>query len=364
MERTRAADGGAGSEATAGWPWPDAAPLFASGTDALAALLRWGAARHGWSRVWLPSYYCPDVPAALRAHVPGIDLHAYADHDLWAPPGPASATLAPGDVVTLANQLGVRRRPGIGGIRGAGAVVVEDHSHDLGSDWAHTSDADYAFASLRKTLPIPDGGVVWSPRGVELPAEPVTATGGAGAEALATAIRARQRLAGSATSGRLPFRALARIAAAGSVGAGPAAATWPPGSPQRHGISPVSRALLPGMPLQAWRARRRANIELLADAIATPSQARLLAAPEGGVAFALTLVFDTSEARAEAQRALAARAVVPTVLWPLHPSRDLGAGQADADLSGRILSVHADQRFGEADMHELAAILRDALREA
>lgn len=363
MERTRAADG-TGSEATAGWPWPDAAPLFASGTDALAALLRWGAAQRGWSRVWLPSYYCPDVPAALRAHVTGLELHAYPDHDLWAPPGPASAALAPGDVVVVANQLGVRRRPGNQGIRGAGAVVVEDHSHDLGSDWAHTSDADYAFASLRKTLPIPDGGVAWSPRGLELPAEPVAARGGPAAEALATAIRARQRLAGSAASGRLPFRALARIAAAGAVDAGPAAGTRPPGSSKRSGISPVSRALLSAMPLQAWRERRRLNVAILAAAVEPPSRARILLAPAGGVAFALTLVFDTSEARAEAQQALAARAVVPTVLWPLHPSRDLGAGQADADLSRRILSIHADQRFGEADMVALAAILRDALRDA
>ena len=56
-----------------------------------------------------------------------------------------------------------------------------------------------------------------------------------------------------------------------------------------------------------------------------------------------------------------ARAVVPSVLWPLNEARDWGVGAADADLSGRILSIHGDQRYDEADMHRLAGILRDAL---
>src|ERR671922_295368 len=52
------------------------------------------------------------------------------------------------------------------------AVVVEDHSHDPFSPWALGSEASYAFSSLRKTLPIPDGGILWSPRGLDLPPQP------------------------------------------------------------------------------------------------------------------------------------------------------------------------------------------------
>ena len=53
--------------------------------------------------------------------------------------------------------------------------------------------------------------------------------------------------------------------------------------------------------------------------------------------------------------------MVPAILWPLDPDRDWGAGEADADLSRRILSIHGDQRFDETDMRRLAAILREAL---
>jgi hypothetical protein len=124
----------------------------------------------------------------------------------------------------------------------------------------------------------------------------------------------------------------------------------------------VSRVLLPRMPADAWRERRRLNFETLVREANVPPHARVLLPPAGSVAFAFTLVFDTGADRDRAQWALAARAVVPTVLWPLDPSRDRGTGAADVDLSRRILSVHCDQRHDAEDMARLAAILRTALR--
>jgi hypothetical protein len=337
-------------------PWLEGASLFASGSDALAGLVRWGLRRHGWRRVWLPSYYCPDVPAALVAAAGReVELRAYPDASLWRPTDQGVVPAAAGDVVVVANQLGVRPRPAMTRLAGH-AVIVEDHSHDPGSAWALESHADYAFASLRKTLPIPDGGAVWSPQGRELPPEPAGEDGTNGngdlarrsADRLAAALDRRGRV-DAAVDDRLRFRALARTAA------GPA------GAASSGGISPVSRALLPQMPIRAWRERRRRNLEVLADAAASVPGARILGAPAGAVAFALTLVFDSARARRRAQRALVSRAVVPAVLWPLDPARDWGAGPAEADLSGRILSIHGDQRYGGADMRRLADILREAL---
>ncbi len=118
------------------------------------------------------------------------------------------------------------------------------------------------------------------------------------------------------------------------------------------------------MPVRAWRERRRQNLEVLAGALASVVSAqgmRVLGAPAGGVAFALTLVFEDAAARAAAQEALIARAVVPAVLWPLDPARDWGASPEDANLSSRLLSLHGDQRFDADDMHRLAAVLREAL---
>jgi hypothetical protein len=74
------------------------------------------------------------------------------------------------------------------------------------------------------------------------------------------------------------------------------------------------------------------------------------------------LVFHTAEQCGAARDSLRERAVAPTVIWPLDAARHPGVGPADADLSTRILSIACDQRYTEADMHDLAAILRDALR--
>ena len=334
-----------------GLPWLANAALFGSGRDALAALVGWGVRRHGWRRVWLPSYNCPEVPATLLASAgEGIDLCVYPDAGLEAPADLDAVPAQAGDILVVVNQLGVRGRPGIALARGRGVVVVEDHSHDPGSSWALESTADYAFASLRKTLPIPDGGAVWSPLGREPPPEPAPdagRVGGRGGPRLAVALEAR---AGRwAADERLRFRALAR-AAAGSGEPEPGAA-----------VSPVSRALLPQMAARAWRERRRQNLEVLADAVAATRGVRVLGAPEGGLAFALALVFDDAADRAPALAALTARAVVPSVLWPLDPRRDWGVGAADADLSSRILCVHGDQRFDADDMRALAPLLREAL---
>jgi hypothetical protein len=336
-----------GTVTVADLPWLAGASLFASGSHALVALVRWGARRHGWGRVWLPSYYCPDVPAALRAlAAEDVELRAYPDHALTAPPDIAGIPAAPGDVIVVANQLGIRRAPDAGDVVARGAVIVEDHSHDLGSDWARAGCADYAFASLRKTLPIPDGGAVWSPRRLELPPEPSGADDRAGraSESLAAALVRRQERAGSA-DGRLRFLALARSAARQAD----------PSS--RPGISPVSRALLPLMPAGMWRERRRLNLGILLREAEPPRGAHVLLPPARGVAFAFTLVFDAAGDRARIEQALLQRAVVPSVIWPLDPTRDRGADQADADLSRRILSVHCDQRYGEEEMHRLAGIL-------
>ena len=328
-----------------GRPWLQRSALFASGRDALVGLLRWGVGRHGWRRVWLPSYNCPEVPAALLAAVrDSVELRAYPDALMDAAADLAAIPTAPGDVVLLVNQLGARPAPDIGPARARGVIVVEDHSHDPGSAWAEASGADYAFASLRKTLPIPDGGAVWSPRGLDLPPEPA---GGHERARLADALGARRRRL--RPDDRLVFRALAR-AASGSPEPVPGVA-----------ISPVSRALLPDMPVGAWRERRRRNLDILADGVAPATGVRVLRAPNGGVAFALTLVFDDAEARAAVRSALISRAVVPLVLWPLHPTRHWGVGPADAELSRRVLSIQGDQRFDADDMHRLAAVLRDVL---
>ena len=145
------------------------ANYYADGRQALIHLYR----SQGWQRLWVPEYFCYDVVASLRET--GLELRFYTDypddHD-------DSKTLEniqrnglfrPTDAVMRVNYFGTRsyRSP-----EKLMVPVVEDHTHDLIGDWALRSNADWCIASLRKSLPIPEGGMLWSPVGLRLPEQP------------------------------------------------------------------------------------------------------------------------------------------------------------------------------------------------
>src|SRR4051794_34841581 len=182
------------------FPWPVDSPLFGSGRDALRVLVDWGMRERGWRRIWLPSYYCQEVPAALRSlDSPELRVCAYADSLDRPQPALEGLPIEPHDIVVVANQLGLRRQPNLP-VSAENVEFIEDHSHDLAATWAMHSRAHYAFASLRKTLPLPDGGVAWSPRGLPLPPEPELTDGHASAALarLSGMILKGQYLAGAA----------------------------------------------------------------------------------------------------------------------------------------------------------------------
>ena len=142
-------------------PWADRRTLFGCGRDALRALVEHGRAHFGWQRLWMPSYFCQEVVAAAKT---SIELATDLD-------GPGSVPdfgdvhVRRGDAVFIVNYFGLRSSI----VPPAGAAIVEDHTHDPWSEWSRRSVADFCLVSLRKTLPVPDGGLVWSPRQHVLP---------------------------------------------------------------------------------------------------------------------------------------------------------------------------------------------------
>ena len=139
-----------------------------SGRDALVAL----ASARRFARVHVPSFYCQDVAVALRDAGHAVVIYAEAPLPDDAPVAPPP-DLRAGDALVVSNTLGLRARSPIdASALPAGVTVVEDHTHDPASPWARATTADFAFASLRKWLPLPDGGVVWSRAGHATPTPP------------------------------------------------------------------------------------------------------------------------------------------------------------------------------------------------
>jgi hypothetical protein len=305
----------------------------------MRALLSWGRERNGWKRLLAPTFFCQDVLGALARELP-IVLYEDAPHRAL----PARVDAHRSDVLLVTNIYGMRTQPRIQ----TDAVLLEDHSHDPLSTWAWASHADYAVASLRKTLPLPDGGVLWSPQGRELPLEREVTDAHlrAAYDRLGAMALKRLYLAGFDVNKR-DFRA--RFAASERfVGVG-----------EVSGISPFSRARLMSLPAQRWREARLSNLEAFSRAFGEEPRAHLLAAPFGAI-----LLIDSYSLRERVRKTLIAERIYPAVLWSLETPVTKGIPPDQVALSRRLLHVHCDFRYSREDTAHVASRARAAIRRA
>lgn len=339
--------------------------LFATGCGAMAAVLRLlarrGPADAGASsavrrrepefrgRLHMPSYFCMGVAEALSAEVPLVWYRHLPDGR-----GPRFETLraVAGDVVVAQNLFGrdeqaawdtwIRAHPGV--------TVLEDHSHDPFSTWARASSAAYAVASLRKTLPLPDGGLLWSPRGLTLP-QP---TGGEspGAHLKLAAMLLKQAWLGGRAVPKDDFRALQQRGERALLGStGPASA--------------LTAAVLPLLDLAGLRAASTRNARALIAQLpsATPAWTVLTGGPHDAAPFRVQLVCASEAGRDSLLGHLARHQIFAPVHWRQHRA-GLWSGDAEAaDLASRMLTVPVDHRCGPDDVRRVAEVLRAVAAE-
>jgi hypothetical protein len=328
---------------------PTAARWYATGRDALHALVRFGATELGWKRLRYPSYYCFD---ALRPLAGGpLELEPYLD-------GPVRDAVSiddslaesrPGDVALVVNYFGLRSNPRLT----APIALIEDHTHDPDGEWARSSTADYAFASLRKTLPIPDGAVSWSPRGATLPAvAPVTAeAAGISARRLAGMFMKSFWIAGHGLEKQTFREAIAE--------AEEALATAP-----ESAMTGLSRAILGSLSPHQWSTARARNHAAFVATFDGGGVAAVLPPDPGATPFCVTLLFARALDRDHARSMLMDRHVYPAILWPQVPTLDGDARETDIALSARLLMIHCDLRSSEAEMRAVATLASEACRPA
>ncbi|MGX6603140.1 hypothetical protein ACWKSP_13510 [Micromonosporaceae bacterium Da 78-11] len=313
--------------------------LFATGCGALSALLRRLGHR---GRLHMPSYFCMGVAEALSADMPIAWYRHLPDGR-----GPRFGTLraVPGDVVLAQNLFGhddgtpwhewIEANPDV--------TVVEDHSHDPFSDWARDSTAAYAVASLRKTLPLPDGGLLWSPRGLDLP-EPI-GTPSPGAHLKLAAMLLKAAWLDGRPLAKDSFRSMQQQGERVLLGsAGPACE--------------ATRAVLPLLDVAGLRATSTRNAEAMIDALPAATGAWRVR-PVGGTApFRVQLVCRSEPVRDAVLDLLARDGIFAPVHWRQDRS-GLWSGDAEAaDLAGRMLTLPVDHRCGPDDIRRIAAVLR------
>ncbi|MEM9489576.1 MAG: hypothetical protein AAGC55_10555 [Myxococcota bacterium] len=321
--------------------------LLGSGRDALRLLLTSAACR----RVWVPSYFCQEVVAAI-ASCPVTAL-VYPDSPLDSTRDLSALPVEAGDGILVMNYFGLRTSQALRLPERADITIIEDHTHDPCSPWALGSTADYCVASLRKLYPVPDGGVLWSPRGHSLPAPPALAPElcRASLDKLAGMILKGYYLDGHPVP-KERFRGLLARGETALYGA------------RISTITELSRDLLTAFPLAAWRAQRLAHFRRICDRFPAIAGVRLLKPtdPEQPPFVAL-VVFDDPASRDRVHRQLIDQRIYASALWPLDNPVLAGIPTEHRALAGRLFTIPLDMRYNPTDIDLVAEILAQTLQK-
>ena len=312
------------------------ANYYADGRQALIDLYR----SQGWQRLWVPEYFCYDVIASLKEA--GLDLRFYVDYpgnnDNLNDNENLNLNFRQGDALLRVNYFGMRsyRSP-----EKLMVPVVEDHTHDLIGGWAMNSHADWCIASWRKSLPIPEGGILWSPVGLKLPEQPEKSD-------------ENERIAA------IRWEAM-RMKAWYLAGEDVEKATFRAGFVDTEeyfdradvcALDRESSEYLKSFDIRGWYNKKYENWELLRD---IKKEGVKVIRPEdlGCYPFSLVLLFDFQIDRDKVRKALIENQIYPAILWNV-PSPTEGE---IFKFSRGMLSIHCDARYTKEEILQMRSIL-------
>ena len=319
------------------------ANYYADGRQALIHLYRF----QGWQRLWVPEYFCQDVIESLKEA--GLELRFYADcpgyneDDQTLEAIQRNGYFRPMDAILRVNYFGTRsyRSP-----EKLNIPVVEDHTHDLIGSWAINSHADWCIASLRKSLPIPEGGMLWSPVGLKLPKAPAVSEENENIASIrGEAMRLKARYLAREDVEKAAFRSgfvdteeyfdRADVCA----------------------LDKESQRFIETFDVHDWYNKKRDNWGLLCD-IKGDGVKVLYPENMGCYPFSLILVFLSGYDRDRVRKALIEKQIYPAILWSLlHCPADGEVFQ----FSTGMLSIHCDARYSKEDILQMKSIIESIL---
>ncbi len=315
--------------------------MYASGRQALQHLIESMSSRLGWKRLWVPAYYCGES----LEYIKGIEIKRYSilpDEVPCFEKLNAVCNFEVGDVLMLVNFFGIHNKIDVSGW---GITVVEDHTHDLQGDWALNSMADWCFASIRKSLPVADGGVLWSPRRMLLPCgfkTNINSPYNEIADKRNEAMRLKSRYLKGENVAKNDF--LVRFAETEK-----AFASLPVSAPCLATILTTMQ-----IDLTEWLCIKERNLKYIKGLLNLKSCEILESA-----SFSLLLKFATKKERDEARMELIANSVYAAILWP--DIYELEENAPEKEWGDCMLSLHVDGRYTLEDMEFLARILNRLL---
>ena len=312
--------------------------LMADGRQSLLALIR----QKKWQRLWIPEYFCYEVIATIKQQI-DIEIVFYPDYPLADDKGiVAELPFDDGDVLLRVNYFGLREHRSKDGIP---VPVIEDHTHDLLGHWAFNSDADWCIASLRKSLPLPEGGMLWSPKGHSFS---LGLTNTQENQRIANvrwqAMQMKSDYLNGVLSNKEDFRKLYLETE-----------EWFD-TAELSSLDDKSKVYIAQFDINQWQGAKRRNWMLLHSMLSDKIE---ILQPEDNscTMFSMVVLAESQKQRDLIRRKLIERSVYPAILWQVPKSTN----ERVQDFSLRMLSIHCDGRYNEEDIRQLAEIVNQAI---
>ncbi len=313
--------------------------LYIDGRQALIALV----IKYKWNNVWIPSYYCYDFISSVKEYC-NIEVYEYTPFD--------DISEAIGKIKYKGNDAIII--PNFFGASDAeydlpDCVIIEDHSHDLISDWAINSKADWCFASIRKSLPVADGGILWSPKSLPLPPPPEhTSEGEILAEDRYFAMNLKAKYLNGEDIKKEAFRKL-YISTENKLNILPISS-----------ISHKSYKIVASLDIAKWYDMKKQNWIFAIDNIIYNDRVQSICSIneiENKHPFAIVLKCSSHEIREILRGELIRNSIYPAVLWSI-PNEDVIASY---NLGETMLSIHCDGRYSMAQIKTMIDIINNII---
>ena len=308
--------------------------MYACGRHAIDAIIKHG----GWKRIWVPAYFCYEVIGHLMEQ---FEVVLYDDSPLNTKDDEVVRELPykEGDVLLRTDYFGLRKWRTNKGIR---VPVIEDHTHGLTTDWALRSDADYCIASLRKSLPVAAGGILWSPKGKQLP----------------DGIKASEECEKMA---EIRYQAMAMKAEYLKKGGDKDAFR----KKYIDSEEQIDKLMLSGIDHESEEITKALNVKMWTDLKADnwylcrkllDKRFKVMEPESGKIVqpFSLVLLMDSAEERERLRRYMIQHQIYPAILWRMPEDSNFEEAK---DFSERMLSVHCDIRYSRKDITEMCNII-------
>ncbi len=335
--------------------------------------------------VLLPSYGCESVVQPYREA--GVEVRFYpVERDLSVDAGRVRPLARGCQAIQVIHYFGFPANPALFDL---GVPVLEDAVQALLSPWARVH-GQWAIASLRKFLPVPDGGLLVSRQSLALPALPEARVAGPLAGAQPGSDPGDADVYGR--------KLLARMAKFRARRDGDVEAWWEAAADLEvteeeldeaivpRAMSRWSRAALQGLDLDRMATRRRENYRLLfgllfgrdPSSAASPDRPNAVAAPSAdsapGVRPAISIrpLFDAlpesvvpyglpilCERRDALMEYLVDQDIYTVIHWKLPPEVRRDDFPDSWWLFDRILTLPIDHRYGDVEMRAIARAVRD-----